>query len=237
MTPTIYIENIGKLNYQPAWELQKKYFQQIIQDKTDNKITKNTLILVEHNHVYTLGKHGQRQNLLISDERLQEINAIFVQVDRGGDITYHGPGQLVAYPVFDLDNFGIRTREFVYRLEESVIKLLKSYQIEASRMESAAGVWVDVGTQNARKICSVGVKSSKGATMHGIALNINTDLRYFSYINPCGFVDKRMTSMQLETNNVMDFNEIKERLTMFISSEFGANLVTQIPAESGFPAC
>jgi lipoyl(octanoyl) transferase len=237
MKPTIILENIGKLDYPAAWELQKKYFEEIIQDKTDNKITKNTLILVEHHHVYTLGKNGERQNLLISDERLREINAIFVQVDRGGDITYHGPGQLVVYPVFDLDNFGIRTREFVYRLEESVIKLLKSYQIETSRMDSAAGVWIDAGNQNARKICSVGIKSSRGATMHGIALNINTDLRYFSYINPCGFVDKSMTSMQIETNNDLDFNEIKERLSMFISAEFRANLLTQIPGDPGFPSC
>lgn len=237
MKDVIFVEDLGRMNYAEAWEIQKKYFEEILHQKDIQKQTQNTLLLVEHAHVYTLGKHGERQNLLISDDRLKEINATFVPVDRGGDITYHGPGQLVVYPIFDLDNFGIRTREFVYRLEESIIKLLKSYGIVASRLESAAGVWLDANNENARKICSVGIKSSKSATMHGIALNINTDLRYFSYINPCGFVDKSMTSMHLESNKKIDFHEIKERFILFLSSEFKAKLISRVEGDNSFPSC
>lgn len=237
MNPVIKIEDLGRLDYRTAWDMQKDLFNQILAEKENKNSTENTLLFVEHNHVYTLGKSGDRSNLLISDNQLNELKASFVQVDRGGDITYHGPEQLVVYPIFDLENFGIRTREFVFRLEEAVIKLLKSYNIIASRKKSAAGVWLDADNSKARKICSIGIKSSRSATMHGIALNVNTDLAYFGYINPCGFVDKTMTNMQHECDCDVDMQDAKERLLVQIAKVFSATIVTKGSIDKAFPSC
>ncbi len=226
MLPTINIKDLGQYEYGACWDYQKSLFSKILENKHQNWPSKNTLLLVEHPHVYTLGKHGKKENLLITDQWLNEIGASFYEIDRGGDITYHGPGQLVVYPVFDLENFGIRTREFVYRLEESIIRLMQDFEIKASRMKGAAGVWIDANLPTARKICSIGIKSSRGATMHGIALNINTDLKFFSYINPCGFIDKGMTSMQVELKKTkINFEIVKNQLVEEISGVFEAEIL------------
>jgi lipoyl(octanoyl) transferase len=162
--------------------------------------------------VFTLGKSGQHNNLLINDEFLKKINASYYQSDRGGDITYHGPGQIVGYPIFDLEALHSGVKEYIHKMEEAIILCLKDYSISASRLEGATGVWLDVNTPKARKICAIGVKVSKAVTMHGFALNVNTDLNYFSYINPCGFVDKGVTSMQKELGKELSLPEIEENL-------------------------
>ncbi len=224
MQNQITVEDLGYLSYKEAWEYQKAKFNNIIENKLQGKATENNLLLVEHPHVYTLGKHGKKENLLISKDFLKKINAEFYEIDRGGDITYHGPGQMVVYPIFDLENFGIRTREFVNRLEETIIWLLRKYNIQTSRKQGAAGVWLDSQKTSARKICSIGIKSSRGATMHGIALNINTDLKYFSYINPCGFTDKGITSMQIELKKVVDFSAVKKEFMYLIGEIFNSQI-------------
>ncbi len=158
--------------------------------------------------------------MLITDDFLKKINAVFFQIDRGGDVTYHGPGQIVGYPVFDLEQFGIHLKEYVHSLEECVILYLRDRGLHASRMEGATGVWLDSSTPDARKICAIGVKASRFITMHGFAFNVNTDLNYFNYINPCGFIDKGVTSLQKELGQSQDLNEVKTHLKKNITSYF-----------------
>lgn len=228
MPVQIYLNDLGIKAYKPTWDFQKELFSSIIEQKKNKELTKNTLIFVEHPHVYTLGKHGDINNLLITREFMNKIGAEFYEIDRGGDITYHGPGQLVVYPIFDLENFNIRTREFVFLLEKSIIELLKEFNITASRKEGAAGVWLDSELPTARKICSIGIKSSRGATMHGIALNINTNLDYFTYINPCGFKNNGMTSIQKEKNQFIDIDKVKKLFLDKIAAVFNAKIMLPV---------
>jgi lipoyl(octanoyl) transferase len=172
-------------------------------------ILDNRLLFVEHPHVYTLGKSGNQNNLLIDSKFLEKIGATYYHIDRGGDITYHGPGQIVGYPIFDLEQFGMGIKQYIYTLEEAIIKTLDEVKISASRLPGATGVWLDPGKPGARKICAIGVKAGRHITMHGFALNVNTDLTYFNHINPCGFRDKGVTSLAKEFSENMDMSTVK----------------------------
>ena len=177
----------------------------------------NRIIMCEHPHVYTLGRSGKENNMLLNDDQLKAIQATLFHIDRGGDITYHGPGQLVCYPILNLEEFHLGLKEYVHLLEEAVIRVCASYGIEAGRLEKATGVWLEGSTPRARKICAIGVRSSHYVTMHGLALNVNTDLRYFSYIHPCGFIDKGVTSLRQELKHEVPMDEVKQRLECELS--------------------
>jgi len=220
MNRKIVLSDWGLTPYQEAWEKQEVIFHETISRKVANKETENLLIYCEHPHVYTLGTSGDEHNLLIDYIQLQAQHAEFVQTNRGGDITYHGPGQLVGYPIFDLANFKVGLKNYIYLLEACLINLLSTYHIEAARLQGATGVWLDPQGKTARKISAIGVRSSRYVTMHGFALNVNTDLSYFDHINPCGFVDKGVTSMQKELGFEVDMEELKVRLTNIFRDKF-----------------
>lgn len=213
--------------FKETWEYQHGIQNQLIKAKIQGRTTTEmpALIFVEHPHVYTLGKSGKQNNLLINPDILSSIGASYYKIDRGGDITYHGPGQLVGYPVFDLDTLGIGIRKYVENLEETIIQTLREFSIQSGRLGGATGVWVDPGSAvQARKICAIGVKVSRGITMHGFALNVSTNLQYFNYINPCGFIDKGVTSMEKETGHKSDMNQVKQVLIRKISGIFGIDI-------------
>lgn len=214
----------GVKEYKEAWQEQEELFNAILETKKMQQCnpiaTQDYLILLEHPHVYTLGKSGEEQNLLLNYMQLQAKDAQFVHTNRGGDITYHGPGQLVGYPILNLENYKIGLREYIHRLEESIILTLEHYGLKGSRAQGAAGVWLDVGTVHERKICAIGVKSSRYVTMHGFALNISTDLSYFSHINPCGFTDKGVTSLEKELKGNITVEEVKTIYTKAFESIF-----------------
>lgn len=216
----IQFQDWGEVPYNEAWERQELIFSQTIDRKLQGKATENTMIFCEHPHVYTLGKSGDEHNLLIDYIQMQAAGAQFVKTNRGGDITYHGPGQIVGYPVFDLNSFNIGLKKYIELLEEVVILTLKDVGIYAERFPGATGVWLDVGKPSARKICAIGVRSSRFVTMHGFALNVNTDLTYFSHINPCGFVDKGVTSVQKELGHSVDVEMIKSKLKLSFQQVF-----------------
>lgn len=198
--------------YAEAWQRQTEWFDALVSAKQSGERYENYIILCEHPHVYTLGRSGKDQNMLLGAEQLNAIGATLHHIDRGGDITYHGPGQLVCYPILNLEEFGLGLKEYVRLLEEAVIGVCASYGLAAGRLEKATGVWLDGATPRARKICAIGVRSSHYVTMHGLALNVNTDLRYFSYIHPCGFIDKGVTSLQQELGEEQSLAEVKLRL-------------------------
>ncbi len=203
----------GLIPYATAYEKQKELFEQALQAKSSGQKVNNTLIFCEHPHVITVGKNGKFSNLLYPENSLKEQGVSLFHIDRGGDITYHGPGQLVVYPIFDLDSFHLGLKSYIHLLEESIIRLLACYNIQAERLEGATGVWLDTNQpQKARKISAIGVRTSRYVTMHGLALNINTDLNYFRLINPCGFIDKGVTSMQKESGKEIDINIVKKQL-------------------------
>ena len=204
--------DLGVASYMPVWQRQEELHKGIIAAKLKGEDTENCMIFVEHNHVYTLGKSGNEANMLISAIQLQAAHAEFVKVNRGGDITYHGPGQLVCYPILNLEDYHLGLKEYIHVLEEAVIRVCASYGIEAGRVKGATGVWLAAGTPQERKICAIGVRSSHFVTMHGLALNVNTDLRYFSYIHPCGFMDKGVTSLQKELGCEVPMEEVAGRL-------------------------
>lgn len=206
------IDDWGLIDYNIAWDKQELIFRNTIDLKTKELATDDVLVLCEHPHVYTLGKSGDEHNMLLNYIQLQAAHAQFVKTNRGGDITYHGPGQLVGYPIFDLSNFKIGLKQYIYLVEEAIIRTLADYNIETTRLEGATGVWLDVDKPTCRKISAIGVRSSKFVTMHGFALNINTDLTYFNHINPCGFIDKGVTSMQKELGKLIDMEEVKEKI-------------------------
>lgn len=215
MNRKILFEDLGVSEYKKTWEYQETLMQRVIDQKMAKKtnadqMSDNYLLFVEHPHVYTLGKSGDEQNLLLNYIQLQAAHASFFQTDRGGDITYHGPGQIVGYPIFDLENFGIGLRKYIYLMEEAIIKAIAEYGLVGARDEKATGVWLDAGTAKARKICAIGVKSSRFVTMHGFALNVNTDLTYFQHINPCGFTDRGVTSIEKELGSPQDFETVKK---------------------------
>lgn len=207
----LQFEDWGLISYEEAWSKQTQLFNELITLKLAGKPYVNRIILCEHPHVYTLGKSGKANNMLLNEIQLKSLGATLFYIDRGGDITYHGPGQLVCYPIINLEDFNLGLKGYIHKLEEIVISICDSYGIIAGRMDGATGVWLDVNCTAARKICAIGVRSSHFVTMHGLALNVNTDLRYFSYINPCGFIDKGVTSLEKELNSEMNMNEVKER--------------------------
>ena len=207
----------GVIDYKQAWDRQIALFNPLVELKSsfkteDYAAIPQRFIVCEHPHVYTLGKHGQANNMLIDDEFMAKINATYYHIDRGGDITYHGFGQIVGYPILDLEALGLSLKGYVHILEEMVIRTLAEYNIVATRLNAATGVWLDALGRNPRKICAIGIRSSRYITMHGFALNVNTDLTYFSYINPCGFVDKGVTSLSKELQKTIDLEEVKNKL-------------------------
>jgi lipoyl(octanoyl) transferase len=199
--------------YSQALEKQASLFNTIIRAKQNNESYQNYIIMCEHPHVYTLGRNGKEQNMLIGEEQLKMINATLYRTDRGGDITYHGPGQLVCYPILNLEEFGLGLKSYIYKLEEAVIQACAFYNLTAGRLTKATGVWMEESAFSyARKICAIGIRSSHYVTMHGLALNVNTDLRYFNYIHPCGFTNKGVTSIEKESGKKIDMREVKEGL-------------------------
>lgn len=221
MNNSIKLADWGLIDYNQAWEQQETAFQETIKRKVEGLETENLLVYCEHPHVYTLGKSGDEHNMLLNYIQLQAKDAIFVKTNRGGDITYHGPGQLVGYPIFDLANFGIGLKNYIHHIEEAIIKTLAEYNITTTRLEGATGVWLDIDLPTCRKICAIGVRSSRYVTMHGFALNVNTDLTYFNHINPCGFVDKGVTSLEKELGGKVDLEEVKAKLLKQILIQFG----------------
>jgi len=203
----------GLIPYSEALEKQKELFETAIRQKSEQKEVKNTIVFCEHPHVITIGKNGSTSNLLFHEETLKEKQVELYHTDRGGDVTYHGPGQLVCYPVIDLDAFHLGLKNYIFLLEEVIIRLLEQYMIKGERITGAAGVWLEVEHPlKARKICAIGVKSSRYVTMHGLALNVSTDLSYFGLINPCGFRDKGVTSIENELNRKIDIEQLKSKL-------------------------
>ena len=228
--PVVEFQDLGLIDYKEAWDYQTSLFKSVIDQKIYNRKnpasitkTKNYLLFCEHPHVYTLGTSGSAENLLISESILKKISAKYYKINRGGDITYHGPGQLVAYPIFDLDYFFSDIHKYLRFLEESVILTLNEYGIIGGRIEGLTGVWVDIDSSNPRKICALGVKSSRWVTMHGIGFNINTDMSYFDAIVPCGIKDKAVTSVEKEIGEKINFFEIKNRLRENLSNVFDFN--------------
>tara|TARA_R110000823_G_scaffold266883_1_gene386713 strand:- start:133661 stop:134377 length:717 start_codon:yes stop_codon:yes gene_type:complete len=227
----VQVEDLGRKNYKESWEYQESLFKKILdckvknrRESTDNN-TPNYFLLVEHPHVYTLGKSGDLSNLLISKEKLNEIGATYYKINRGGDITYHGPGQIVGYPVLDLENFFTDIHKYLRFLEEMVILTLSEYGLKAERSEGETGVWLDVGTPFARKICAMGVRASRWVTMHGFALNVNSDLGYFDYMIPCGIKGKAVTSLNVELGKAeVNLAEVKEKLLKHFAQLFEAEL-------------
>ncbi len=221
---TIQFKDLGtNQDYIKTWNFQEELLQKIIEKKRNNQITENYLLFVEHPHVYTLGKSGNEENLLANQNLLTEINATFVKTNRGGDITYHGPNQIVGYPVLDLDNFKTDINWYLRSLEEVIIKTIAEYGLQCERSQGETGVWLDVGKPFARKICAMGVKTSRWVTMHGFALNVNTDLRYFEYIIPCGIKDKQVTSLQRELKQEINIEEVKQKLLKHFATVFEAD--------------
>jgi len=224
----------GLIDYKQAWDDQEKLFDGIVQTKisnralptTEQKNTSNYLIFCEHPHVYTLGKSGDEQNLLVNEMELKEKQATYYKINRGGDITYHGPGQLVGYPILDLDNFFTDIHKYLRFLEEVVILTLAEYGIEAGRSAGETGVWLDAENPlKARKICAMGVRASRWVTMHGFAFNLNTDLNYFKNIIPCGIADKAVTSLNLELGRKVDETEVKIKMKNHFSQLFQCKLI------------
>lgn len=199
------------ISYAEAWKKQTALFDALVSAKQAGAEYINHIVLCEHPPVYTLGRSGKADNMLLSEEQLSSVGATLYHIDRGGDITFHGPGQLVCYPILNLEEYALGLKEYVHLLEEAVIRVCEAYGIAAGRMEKATGVWLDGDTPRARKICAIGVRSSHYVTMHGLALNVNTDLRYFSYIHPCGFIDKGVTSLQKELGQEMSMQEVKDK--------------------------
>jgi len=204
--------DLGTKDYKECWDYQEELLAVVVNEKkaTGNPTGRNFFLLVEHPHVYTLGKSGDEKNMLIHADFLKKIDATYYKINRGGDITYHGPGQLVGYPILDLDYHNMGVRQYIERMEDAIIRTLSFYGIEGGRKEGATGVWLDPAHRvRARKICAIGVRISRSVTMHGFALNVNTDLRYFSYINPCGFVNFGVTSISQELKREVNMAEVK----------------------------
>lgn len=230
----VFFEDLGVRHYKEAWDYQERLQQKIVSQKTANRVrpegelqpTDNYLLFVEHPHVYTLGKSGDDNNLLVNESFLEQIGATYYRINRGGDITYHGPGQLVVYPVLDLENFYTDIHKYLRMLEETVIRTLSEFGITAGRSEKATGVWLDAdNTAKARKICAIGVHCSRWVTKHGIGFNINTDLAYFAHIVPCGIADKTVTSMQRELGAPVNMQAVKETFKRHFVSLFGCEIV------------
>jgi lipoyl(octanoyl) transferase len=231
MNKQVSIKDLGLIDYKKCWDYQEELFAEILAVKSANRkenkteATKNHLILCEHPHVYTLGKSGDEKNLLVNEDYLKSRGATFHKINRGGDITYHGPGQIVGYPILDLDNFFTDIHKYLRFLEEAVILTLKEYGLASERSPGETGVWFDVGTPKARKICALGVKSSRWVTMHGFAFNVNSDLSYFGNIIPCGITDKSVTSLQQELGEKMNMEEVKNKVKSHLVDLFEMEII------------
>lgn len=230
--PEVHYQDWGLIDYKEAWDRQELYFNKTLSIKSENRInntsvaTENYLVFCEHPHVYTLGKSGKPENLLLDDAGLSEVSATYYKINRGGDITYHGPGQIVGYPILDLDYFFTDIHKYLRFLEDAIINTLKKYGIESGRIDGLTGVWIDYNDMSkARKICAMGVRCSRWVTMHGFAFNVNTDLDYFKNIIPCGIDDKDVTSMEKELGKKIDFEEVKSILKNEIAILFEMNFV------------
>lgn len=230
----VIFKSLGLIDYKQAWDLQEGLFKNTVDSKLESKRqpssnaiqTTNHLLFCEHPPVYTLGKSGKMENLLLNEEGLKDKGANFYKINRGGDITFHGPGQLVAYPILDLDNFFTDIHKYMRLLEEAVILTLQDFGIEAGRIDGLTGVWVDyIQQKNPRKICAMGVKASRWVTMHGLALNVNTDLHYFNYIVPCGIDDKAVTSMNFELGREVPMSEVELALKLHLADLFEMHII------------
>jgi len=231
---TVQLQDLGHKDYKETWDYQETLFKEILDVKIKNRRenagleTPNHFLFVEHGHVFTLGKSGDLDNLLVSKKELEEKNAKFYKINRGGDITYHGPGQIVGYPILDLENFFTDIHKYLRLLEEMIILTLAEYGLKAERSPGETGVWFDVGTPFARKICAMGVRASRWVTMHGFALNVNSDLGYFDLMIPCGIKGKAVTSLNVELGKTsVNEAEVKEKLRKHFSALFNAQLVEQ----------
>lgn len=234
MNKTVNYTHLGTMDYAECWQLQEKLMQEIIDIKLANRNaekilpTKNYLLTVEHPHVYTLGKSGKENHLLVDKNFLKKINATYYKVNRGGDITYHGYGQLVVYPILDLENFFTDIHKYVRCLEEIIIRTLKDYGIKGERSKGETGVWIDADNPaKARKICAIGVRSSRWVTMHGLAFNINTDLKYFDYIIPCGIANKKVTSLHKELGNNINETEVRLKVLHYFEEIFECRIIEE----------
>lgn len=232
MNKIIQLQDLGQKDYKATWEYQEELFKAIVDLKIKNRReelnleTPNYLLFVEHPHVYTLGKSGDVENLLLNEKQLEAKGATFYKINRGGDITYHGPGQIVGYPILDLENFFTDIHKYLRFLEESIILTLEEYGLKCGRSEGETGVWLDVGTPFARKICALGVRASRWVTMHGFALNVNVDLGYFDNIIPCGIRGKGVTSLQVELGvEKVDEEEVKAKILKHMTALFEAEFV------------
>lgn len=235
MNKSIQFQDLGLKDYKETWDLQEEIFKKTVAIKVRNRrenaglSTPNHFLFVSHAHVYTLGKSGDLSNLLLNEEQLKTKGANFYKINRGGDITYHGPGQIVGYPILDLENFFTDINKYLRLLEETIILTLADYGLEASRSQGETGVWLDVGTPFARKICALGVRASRWVTMHGFALNVNTDLGYFDHIIPCGIRGKSVTSLRVELKqDHVDENEVKEKLLKHFLNLFEAQKINTV---------
>lgn len=234
MNKTILLEDLGLMDYKRTWDYQEQLFKSIVDLKIRNRRedidleTPNYLLLVEHPHVYTLGKSGDMGNLLVDEAQLEQKGARFYKINRGGDITYHGPGQIVGYPILDLDNFFTDIHKYLRFLEEVVILTLAEYGLKAERSKGETGVWLDVGTPFARKICAMGVRASRWVTMHGFALNVNADLGFFDLMIPCGIKGKAVTSLNVELGQrEVDMKEVKQKLLRHFKLLFDAEIINK----------
>jgi lipoyl(octanoyl) transferase len=226
MKPIVRFRNLGTIDYQEAWDYQEKLFSETVARKIENRKTEtpipteNYLIFCEHPHVFTLGKSGKESHLLLNQQGLEENEAKYYKINRGGDITYHGPGQLIGYPIFDLEYFFSDIHKYMRFLEEAVIQTLKEFGIEGGRVEGLTGVWIDFKGKNPRKICAMGVKSSRWVTMHGIGFNVNSNLDYFNFIVPCGIDDKAVTSMEKELGAPVEMEKVQAILKEKLAQQF-----------------
>ncbi|MCB0443850.1 MAG: lipoyl(octanoyl) transferase LipB, partial [Flavobacterium sp.] len=231
MNKVVWIDDLGLMDYKLTWDLQENLFKEIVELKIRNRreetnlSTPNYFLLVEHPHVYTLGKSGDFNNLLLNEKQLAEKGATFYKINRGGDITYHGPGQIVGYPILDLENFFTDIHKYLRLLEETIILTLAEYGLKAERSQGETGVWLDVGTPFARKICAMGVRASRWVTMHGFALNVNADLGYFDNIIPCGIRGKAVTSLQVELGvEKVEEDEVKAKILKHFEQLFACEV-------------
>ena len=235
-----WYKDLGRMDYKQCWDLQRSLFDALLESKAKSRVglvsdggevrvdgdaAVGTVLIVEHPAVYTLGKNGKESNLLLGEEYLRSIGADFYRIDRGGDVTFHGEGQIVGYPILDIERLGIGLRDYIDALEQSIIDTVAHYGIEAGRVAGASGVWLGSAEErNLRKICAIGVRASRFITMHGFALNVTTDLRYFSHINPCGFTDRGVTSMERELGSAPDMEEVKKLVINNLSKNLNVKI-------------
>jgi lipoyl(octanoyl) transferase len=228
----VFLQDLGTKDYKDTWDYQEEIFAKVVEQKKQKREnpdveTDNYFLFVEHPHVYTLGKSGDISNLLLSEKQLVDKGATFYKINRGGDITYHGPGQIVGYPILDLENFFTDIHKYLRLLEETIILVLADYGLKGVRSEGETGVWLDVGTPFARKICAMGVRASRWVTMHGFALNVNADLGYFDNIIPCGIRGKGVTSLHVELGRGVDEDEVREKILKHFTELFSAEFVSK----------